>query len=116
MKTTKPQIRYTGLKKLSVKHQDSLQKFSEKYHNKIKSARAAVDKISSGQRVFIGSGAAEPQLLVEALAARGPELADTQITHILTLGIAPYIDPKLKDGFRHNALFIGHNVRDAVAE
>ncbi len=50
------------------------------------------------------------------LPIAAPELADTQITHILTLGVAPYADPKLKDGFRHNALFIGPNVRDAVAE
>ena len=76
----------------------------------------AVRKVRSGQRVFIGSGAAEPQLLVKALADRGQELSDTQITHILTLGVAPYADPKLKDGFRHNALFIGPNVREAVAE
>jgi acyl-CoA hydrolase/GNAT superfamily N-acetyltransferase len=86
------------------------------YKNKVATAAEAVSKVRSGQRVFIGSGAAEPQLLVEALARRGPELADTQITHILTLGVAPYADPKLMDGFRHNALFIGPNVRAAVAE
>ncbi|MCW8925807.1 MAG: GNAT family N-acetyltransferase [Xanthomonadales bacterium] len=86
------------------------------YKNKLISARKAVSRVKSGRRVFIGSGAAEPQVLVKALAERGAELADTQITHILTLGIAPYADPRLKDGFRHNALFIGPNVRDAVAE
>ena len=90
--------------------------WKEIYRSKIATPEAAVGKVRSGQRVFIGSGAAEPQLLVKALAERGQELADTQITHILTLGIAPYADPKLKDGFRHNALFIGPNVREAVAE
>ncbi|MGA9574016.1 MAG: acetyl-CoA hydrolase/transferase C-terminal domain-containing protein, partial [Lysobacterales bacterium] len=90
--------------------------WQEKYSPKVTTPERAVSKVKSGQRVFIGSGAAEPQLLVKALAERGPELADTQITHILTLGVAPYTDPKLKDGFRHNALFIGPNVRDAVAE
>ena len=90
--------------------------WKEIYKNKLVTAEASVKKVKSGQRVFIGSGAAEPQLLVKALAARGPDLADTQIVHILTLGVAPYADPKLKDGFRHNALFIGPNVRDAVAE
>ena len=90
--------------------------WQEKYSSKVSTAPEAVAKVRSGQRVFIGSGAAEPQLLVEALADRGQELADTQITHILTLGVAPYADPKLEDGFRHNALFIGPNVRDAVAE
>jgi len=90
--------------------------WQQKYQSKVTTPAQAVKKIRSGQRVFIGSGAAEPQLLVQALADRGPELADTQITHILTLGVAPYTDPKLKDGFRHNALFIGPNVREAVAE
>jgi len=90
--------------------------WQEKYRSKLSTPERAVKKVRSGQRVFIGSGAAEPQLLVKALADRGPELADTQITHILTLGVAPYADPKLKDGFRHNALFIGPNVREAVAE
>ena len=90
--------------------------WQERYASRVTTPERAVSKVRSGQRVFIGSGAAEPQLLVKALADRGPELADTQITHILTLGVAPYADPKLKDGFRHNALFIGPNVREAVAE
>jgi acyl-CoA hydrolase/RimJ/RimL family protein N-acetyltransferase len=93
-----------------------MKNWEEIYRSKVTTPQDAVSKVRSGQRVFIGSGAAEPQLLVQALAERGPELADTQITHILTLGIAPYADPKLKDGFRHNALFIGPNVREAVAE
>ena len=90
--------------------------WQEIYATKIFTPQQAVSRVRSGQRVFIGSGAAEPQLLVKALSDRGKELADTQITHILTLGVAPYTDPKLQDGFRHNALFIGHNVREAVAE
>jgi acyl-CoA hydrolase/GNAT superfamily N-acetyltransferase len=90
--------------------------WQEKYQPKVSTPQEAVSNVRSGQRVFIGSGAAEPQLLVKALSDRGPELADTQITHILTLGVAPYADPKLEDGFRHNALFIGPNVREAVAE
>jgi acyl-CoA hydrolase len=93
-----------------------MSRWNEKYKDKICTPQEAVDHVRSGQRVFIGSGAAEPQLLVKALSARGSELADTQIAHILTLGVAPYTDPKLESGFRHNALFIGPNVREAVAE
>lgn len=90
--------------------------WKEKYKNKVSTAHDAVSTIRSGQRVFVGSGASEPQRLVNALAERGSELADTQIAHVLTLGVAPYADPKLEAGFRHNALFIGPNVRDAVAD
>jgi acyl-CoA hydrolase/GNAT superfamily N-acetyltransferase len=33
---------------------------------------------------------------------------------MLTVGIAPYADPQYADSFRHNAFFIGPNVREAV--
>ena len=43
-------------------------------------------------------------------------LTDTEIVHILTLGVAPYAEERLGKRFRHNAYFIGPNVRNAVAE
>lgn len=67
-------------------------------------------------RVFIGSGCAAPGKLVAALAARGQEVFDVEIIHILTFGGAPYGKRELLDNFRHNAFFIGPNVRDAVNE
>jgi acyl-CoA hydrolase/GNAT superfamily N-acetyltransferase len=70
--------------------------------------------VRRGQRIFLGSGAAEPQALVAALARRSGELADTEIVHIMTLGIAPYAEAAAASAFRHNALFIGANVRPAV--
>lgn len=90
--------------------------WQERYAQKLKTARQALRRIRRGDSVFIGSGAAEPQLLVEELARMSVELADTEIVHIWTLGIAPYVQPKFKYQFRHNAFFIGDNVRDAVAE
>lgn len=77
-------------------------------------APEAVARIRSGMRVLIGSGAAEPQHLVEALAAKAPELADTEVVHLLTLGTAPYVQARFEGHLRHNALFIGPNVREAV--
>jgi acyl-CoA hydrolase/GNAT superfamily N-acetyltransferase len=86
----------------------------ERCREKRLDAQAAVCGIRRGQRVFIGSGAAEPQSLVAALVARSRELADTEIIHILTLGSAPYSEAGYSDAFRHNAFFIGPNVRGAV--
>lgn len=88
----------------------------ERYRNKTVSAEAAVARIRRGQRVFIGSGCAEPQLLVRALGQRAPDLADNPVIHIMTLGVAPYVDEKLGSAFRHNAFFIGPNTRGAIAE
>ncbi len=90
--------------------------WASRYATKVTSPQRAVGTIRRGQRVFIGSGCAEPQSLVRALVERAPELADNPIIHILTLGVAPYVDVKLTDHFRHNAFFIGPNVRDAIRE
>lgn len=89
--------------------------WKQRYAEKIVTPRKAVATIRHGHRVFIGSGAGEPQTLVEALAAR-EDISDTEIVHIMTLGIAPYAEPRLGERFRHNAFFIGPNVRQAVAE
>lgn len=89
--------------------------WTTRYVDKIATPERAASLVRHGQRVFIGSGAGEPQRLVAALAARA-DIADTEIIHILTLGIAPYAESRLGDRFRHNAFFIGPNVRKAVAE
>jgi acyl-CoA hydrolase/RimJ/RimL family protein N-acetyltransferase len=90
--------------------------WQERYTDKVMAARQALRAIKRGDSVFIGSGAAEPQLLVEELARMSMEFADTEIVHLWTLGIAPYTQPKFRYQFRHDAFFIGDNVRDAVAE
>src|SRR6266536_1394225 len=79
-------------------------------------AEKALKHLRSGMRVFVGSGCAGPQKLVAALAARGPDVFDVEIIHILTFADAPYAKRELLDHFRHNAFFIGPNVRDAVNE
>lgn len=79
-------------------------------------AAEALAPVRNGMRVFIGSGCAAPQVLIEALAARGLELYDIEIIHILTFGVAPYARRRLLEHFRHNAFFIGPNVREAVNE
>jgi acyl-CoA hydrolase/RimJ/RimL family protein N-acetyltransferase len=75
---------------------------------------SAIRLIAKGQHVFLGSGAAEPLGLVEELVAQADEFADNTIVHLLTLGPAPYVEAVYADKFRHNAVFIGPNVREAV--
>jgi acyl-CoA hydrolase/GNAT superfamily N-acetyltransferase len=83
---------------------------------KITTAERAVARIRSGRRILIGSGAAEPLGLVEALVSHGEHLSDTEIVHLLTLGPAPYVAPEFASRFRHSAFFIGANVRQAVQD
>jgi acyl-CoA hydrolase/GNAT superfamily N-acetyltransferase len=89
--------------------------WQESYSDKVVTAERAAAEVRAGQRVFIGSGAGEPQTLVDALSARD-DLSDTEIVHILTLGVAAYAEPRFGRRFRHNAYFIGPNVREAVNE
>ena len=76
----------------------------------------ALRQLRSGMRVFVGSGCAAPQSLVAALARRGSDVYDVEIIHILTFGDAKYSRHDLLANFRHNAFFIGPNVREAVHE
>ncbi|MFP3872636.1 MAG: GNAT family N-acetyltransferase [Candidatus Natronoplasma sp.] len=79
-------------------------------------AETALKNIGRGDRVFVGSGAAEPQYLVKELAELANQFYDTEIFHIQTLGVAPYTEDKFEDRFRHNAFFVDDNTREAVAE
>ena len=88
----------------------------ERWASKIASAVEAVRAVPPGQRILIGSGAAEPVKLVEALVSDGGHLAGNEIVHLLTLGPAPYVAPELAPRFRHTAFFIGGNVREAVQQ
>lgn len=86
----------------------------ERYREKIVTPAAAIAAIQPGRRILIGSGAAEPTVLVEALVQNGGHLADNELVHLLTLGPAPYVREEFAARFRHVAFFIGPNVREAV--
>jgi acyl-CoA hydrolase/RimJ/RimL family protein N-acetyltransferase len=75
---------------------------------------AAVLGIPRGRPILIGSGAAEPLALVDALGRNAAHFSDNTVVHLMTLGPAPYVRPELQEHFRHNAFFIGANVRQAV--
>jgi acyl-CoA hydrolase len=82
--------------------------------NRFSSAAKAVERVRSGDRVFIHSVAAAPQVLIRALTDRASELRDVEIVHLHTEGEAPYSKPEFADSFRVNAFFVGGNVRPAV--
>jgi len=86
------------------------------YKKKLRTANEALRCVQSGMRVYIQPGCAEPETLVEALIQRAPFVEDVEIVHMMTMGKAPYVAPEMAGHFRHNAVFIGGNVRDAVNE
>jgi acetyl-CoA hydrolase len=88
--------------------------WADLYRSKVTTPERAVEGIRSGERVYIHPGAAEPEVLVRALIARAPSLHQVEVLHLLTLGEAGYVRPGMEPHFRHTAMFVGANVRDAV--
>ncbi|HYL12042.1 MAG TPA: acetyl-CoA hydrolase/transferase C-terminal domain-containing protein [Terriglobales bacterium] len=86
------------------------------YKKKLRTPEEALRCVQSGMRVYIHPGCAEPEVLVKALIARAPAVEEVEIVHLMTMGDAGYIAPELEGHFRHNAIFIGGNVREAVNE
>jgi 4-hydroxybutyrate CoA-transferase len=89
--------------------------WSEEYRTRSMCAAQALEAVRSGARVWIQSGCGTPSTLVNALVARAAELRDVEIVHMMTLGSADYTKPEFEGHFRHRGLFLGANVREAVA-
>mgnify|MGYP005848489195 CR=1 FL=1 len=95
------------------------QDLKHKYSSKLMTAQQALSRIRSGSRVFLGSGCAEPQHLLNALVELGGErgrLHDVEIVHFLTVGTARHVAKRFDRNFRHNTYFVGPGVRQAVYE
>src|SRR3982751_4938612 len=86
----------------------------DEYRSKRLTAAEAVGVVRSGDRVYVPEGCGTPNPPVDALGARAPSLRDVEICHMLTFGEAAYTRPEYEGIFRHNGLFLGGNVRDAV--
>jgi len=73
--------------------------WADKYVENRRSARAAMDSIKPGHRVFIGSSCGEPQHLVRALSDASVGFKDIEINRLLTLETTPLtlIADKTKD-------------------
>lgn len=73
--------------------------------------------LKSGNRIFIGSGAAVPNALIDDLIAHSEQLNDIEVVHIHTVSDDRWVEPRFKELFKLNTLFIyGEKVRQAVAE
>jgi 4-hydroxybutyrate CoA-transferase len=87
------------------------------YKGKVTTADQAVRSIQSGDRVFLTGNTSVPQELLAALVRRAPEIYDVELCQALTIGEkAPYTVPEMRRHLRVNAMFIGHQIRQAVNE
>ena len=90
--------------------------WKQKYKQKIKNAQAAMKLLKPGNSIFIGTGCAQPQHLVNALVDYSSKIYDAHIIHLLTMGSAPYADERFREKFKMNSFFIADNVRDAFSK
>ena len=77
-------------------------------------ADAALACVADGDRVYLHPGCATPLILLEALCRRAAHLNDVEVVHLMTFGAASHVLPEMRGHLRHNAVFIGSNVRAAV--
>ena len=89
--------------------------WEELYKSKLTTAKKVIGLIKPGDRIFIGTGCGQPQLLVEELVSEDNEIVDAEIYHLLTSGDAPYIREEYARKFRTYSFFLAANVREAIA-
>jgi acyl-CoA hydrolase len=90
--------------------------WQDEYQKKLMTADAAVRAVESDMRVYVHANSAFPQVLLEALTRRSGQVRNVEMMHLLGFGEAHYNRPEFAESFRHNALFIGTNMRKAVQE
>ena len=88
--------------------------WQEEYADQIDTAASAMKLIKPGNSIFVGTGCAQPQHLVDALMEHSKHIYDAHIVHLLTSGTAPYVEDKFRDKFKMNSFFVAENVRDAL--
>ena len=82
------------------------------------SAAEAVKLIKSGDSVYIQGSTSVPEVLVQAMTDRAPELRDVKVYTAFAIGRcdAPYAKAELRDSFEPLSFFVANNLRKAISE
>jgi len=88
----------------------------EYYQARIISAEQAATHIYSGDRVVAAHACGSPELLLDAVVDRAPDLEQVEIVHMVAMGKGSYCRPEFARSFRHNSLFVGGSTRQAVSD
>jgi len=78
------------------------------------SAEQAVQRVKSGDRVFIHGSAATPVFLVKALQQRYAELKEVELVSITNIGDIDFDNPVYRKSFFFNSLFVSANTRSVA--
>lgn len=82
------------------------------------SADEAVRLIKSGDHIYIQGSTSIPEILVDALTRRAPELKNVTLYQAFAVakGPAPYCKPEYRDTFLVNSFFVSNSVRKWIAD
>ncbi|KIX14032.1 acetyl-CoA hydrolase/transferase family protein [Dethiosulfatarculus sandiegensis] len=84
------------------------------YNQKKMSARKAVSRINSGDRVVVGHACGSPETLLAALVANKEQYLSVELVHMVPMGPTEYCLPENSPHFIHNSLFAGGASRQAL--
>lgn len=84
------------------------------YQSRLSSVEDALKHIPNHSRVVTGHAAGEPSWLLTKLAEHKDWFHDVEICHMVSLGANEYCKEDMVGHFRHNALFVGKNTKQAV--
>ena len=88
--------------------------WNELYKSKTMSAQQAVRLIKSGARILIGTGCAQPQVIMEELLKDETEIYDAEIYSLFPLGPASSVDEKYCKKFRMCSFFLSPSIRGCI--
>ncbi len=107
----------TNMKEVKKKLIDQ---WKNEFPDKFADENKIFSNVHRGDRIFISTACGEPQYLVNALVryveSNPKAVAEAEVMHVWTLGVAPYTDQKFTYNFRHNSFFVGKNTRESVNE
>lgn len=86
------------------------------YEHKIVSADEAATYIESNMSIVLGHAASTPTAVLEVMTKNKENYHNVEIIHMLCLGKGDYLAEEMIGHFRHNAIFVGGNSRQAVNE
>lgn len=88
----------------------------ERYRDKLRTAREAVARVESGQRVLTSVATTEPRYLIAALCERWRELRDVDVFCSNTMQPYPWFDAERGDAFRLHANYLSGHLRPLYKE
>lgn len=84
--------------------------------DKITTPEKALESVSAGSRIFVGTACATPRVLVQALENMGNRLTDVHLYHFIIDGAIPCVDGRPQTKFHHKVFFVGSDTREVIRD